>query len=413
MIETLKILEQLESLGDARNAKVELLEANKHNNDLKSIFVYTYDWLRTYGLVGKIPDEKGEGDPDQNFQELLRLLDAFSARELTGHAARDAWKEFLLRCNDLERKWYTRVLNRDLRIKMGAKLVKKVWPDALSPFGCQLALDYEKSKPEFPLVMEPKLDGMRVILVCRGSKAGCFSREGRPLPALQRFADTALHAGTDFVLDGEVFHTDWNTTVSLAKTKHFTAEKEEKIKNMVFYAFDYLSYVEFDSGGSDEPQYERKHALRQVVDRIGRNDKFQILASFLIENEDQIEPTYEKLLSYGFEGGMLKKPNAPYRMKRCDAWMKIKPETDIDARIVGVHHGTGRNEHRMGALEIELEDGTLARIGTGYSDQQRGDLWDRKGEIVGKIAEFRVQKDADSVASARFPRFLRIREDRE
>ena len=45
-------------------------------------------------------------------------------------------------------------------------------------------------------------------------------------------------------------------------------------------------------------------------------------------------------------------------------------------------------------------------------DKQRRELWAKREELVGMVAEFKMQKDEQSIAKARFPRFVRLRADR-
>ena len=115
--DTLITLDQLEAVGTKRTPKLKLLQQNDGDIILYKIFWYTYNWRMTYGITVK--NYKGDGGADSKgitFEEFTNLLDKFEARELTGNAAKNAWKKLFSRCNNQQKKWFTRVINRDLKI---------------------------------------------------------------------------------------------------------------------------------------------------------------------------------------------------------------------------------------------------------------------------------------------------------
>jgi hypothetical protein len=74
--------------------------------------------------------------------------------------------------------------------------------------------------------------------------------------------------------------------------------------------------------------------------------------------------------------------------------------------------GSGRNGTQLGALMISIEgSGAYAKVGTGFTDQQREDIWTNPQDWVGTVIE--IQHDGLHPASGkpRNPRFLRRRDD--
>jgi DNA ligase-1 len=187
-------------------------------------------------------------------------------------------------------------------------------------------------------------------------------------------------------------------------------------------AFDILPLKEFKKGKSVLGQKHRSAQLRsfkKVFDKTGGIDiieqKEVDLDSYVGElefkqfNKDAIEA--------GFEGIMIKVPDAVYECKRSTSWLKQKPFIEVSLTVVGVEEGTGKNEGRMGAIICEgVDDGkTIAvNVGSGFTDDQRTEFWSDKDDLVGQIVEIRadaatISQDSESTWSLRFPRFLRFR----
>lgn len=133
--------------------------------------------------------------------------------------------------------------------------------------------------------------------------------------------------------------------------------------------------------------------------------------------ELQFKEFNKEALEKGFEGIMIKVPDAPYECKRSTSWLKQKPFIEVSLTVVGIEEGTGKNEGRLGALICEgVDDGkTIAvNVGSGFTDDQRAEYWDDRDSMVGQIVEIRadaatISQDSTETWSLRFPRFLRFR----
>jgi hypothetical protein len=69
---------------------------------------------------------------------------------------------------------------------------------------------------------------------------------------------------------------------------------------------------------------------------------------------------------------MLRQPGSAYHVGRSSTLLKVKTFHDAEARVVGHAPGTGKHKGRLGALIVELADGTRFNVGTGLSDAERG-----------------------------------------
>ena len=114
----------------------------------------------------------------------------------------------------------------------------------------------------------------------------------------------------------------------------------------------------------------------------------------------------------GYEGVMIKDPNAPYECKRTHSWLKAKPFIEVTLKVVAVEEGTGRNEGRLGAVIVEGEDDGYnyhLNCGSGFTDSQRDQFWTDRDNLIGSLVEIRAdartQSQDSETYSLRFPRF--------
>jgi len=402
-------------------------EAEADNQELFEGFRMALDPMITFG-VKKVPTHgggEGQGLPWVAFKELARAL---AMRELTGHAARDAIELALSASTKAQwNDWYRRILIKDLRCGVSEKTVNKVLSGRFSKiqgiplFECMLAHDGANHEKKIvgKTLLEPKLDGVRVITVINAANktATMYSRNGKLLENFSHIT-SAIEANItlferSIVLDGEMVSSSFQ---ALMKQVHRKSDVQSEDARLML--FDILPLSEFQAGRSVMGQRRRSNLLRSmqaVFDKIGSIDivpqKEVDLDTYIGElefkqyNLDAIEA--------GYEGIMIKSVDAPYEAKRSHSWLKMKPFIECSLTAVAVEEGTGKNVGKMGAILFEGEDdGKFIRVsvGGGWTDQDRKEIWATKDAIIGQVGEVRadaatLNQDSDNVYSLRFPRF--------
>jgi ATP-dependent DNA ligase len=115
---------------------------------------------------------------------------------------------------------------------------------------------------------------------------------------------------------------------------------------------------------------------------------------------------------------MVKDPDDPYRTKRTDGWLKIKPSVTFDLEIVGVEIGTPGTKfaNTMGNLICRgVDQGKIIEtsVGSGFSEELREEIWNHRDKIVGRIVEIKcdvlTQNRNSHSWSMRFPVFMQFR----
>jgi DNA ligase-1 len=144
------------------------------------------------------------------------------------------------------------------------------------------------------------------------------------------------------------------------------------------------------------------------------------LANELVDlDSDEGQLRYKEInaqaVAGGYEGIMIKDPDAGYECKRSVAWLKLKPFIEVSLVVVGVEEGTGKNVGKLGAFIVEgIDDGKAIKtnVGSGLTDNMRECFWEAADELIGNIVEVRadaVTQNQDGTYSLRFPRFKGFR----
>ncbi len=423
------IIWALESHSSRLN-KESIIEAQA-SQDHKEFFSGLRWCLSPYATFGvkKVPTHSGpdgQGLPWSAFEELLNLL---STRQLTGHDARDAIELALGASKQKQwNDWYRRILIKDLRCGVSEKTVNKVlknFPDieSVPVFECMLAHDganHEK-KITGKKLLEPKLDGVRVITIVDPPSRTVtqYSRNGKVLENFTHITDAIL-ANIDLierpmVLDGEVVSGSFQELMKQVHRKDNVQASDARLM-----LFDILPLSEFRSGKSVLGQRRRSNLLRgmkKIFDKIGNIDIIPQeevdLDSYV--GELQFKQFNKDAIDRGFEGIMIKDPEAKYQCKRTADWLKLKPFIEVSLGVLNVEEGTGKNAGRLGALVCEgHEDGKqiTVNVGSGFNDDDRIDFWNSRDNLIGQVVEIRadaITQNQDGSYSLRFPRFLKFR----
>ena len=426
--EIIKLLEA----DNSRLAKEKILrdEAGCANKEFFHGVRLALDPLITYG-VKKVDIQKGPGGPGLDWTIFQQALDGLQAREITGNAAQLVLDTMMAEATQEQwNDWFRRILIKDLRCGVSEKtvnnVVKKDYPDYIIPvFTCQLA--HDGANHEKKLVgkkqIEVKLDGVRVIAILyKDKRPEVFSRNGKQFHNFEHIVDQLAHVvqtygiGTDMILDGEVMSSSFQ---DLMKQVHRKTNVQSD--DAILHCFDMITLEEFQQGGSVRPQHERSQELDSWIEKHA--PELPHVATLTWEDVDLDTPEGQATLKQinkqaidgGYEGIMIKDPNAGYECKRSHSWLKMKPFIEVSLEITDVEEGTGRNKERLGALVCSgVDDGKQIKVnvGSGFSDDQRIDFYGVRDTLPGQYVEVRadaITQNQDGTYSLRFPRFLRFR----
>jgi len=165
-----------------------------------------------------------------------------------------------------------------------------------------------------------------------------------------------------------------------------------------------VSYVVFDAPNAKGFFEDRlKHAERVLKKAGAPHARF--LEHVTCTGFDHLRQELKRVEGLGGEGLMLRRPKSLYEVGRSSSLLKVKTFHDSEARVIGHAPGTGKHKGRLGALIVQLPDGTKFNVGTGFSDAEREDP-----PKIGAVITFRYQElSKDGVP--RFPSYVGERID--
>ncbi len=407
-----------------------LAQAEAGNSEFFEGCRLALDPMITFGLK-QIPEKKDEDGPGLPWDSFTLALTGFVTRNVTGNTARDMIQAMMKSATKKQwNGWYRRILIKDLRCGVSEKTVNKVvekkWPDYAVPvFTCQLAHDSanHEAKVTGKKLIEVKLDGVRVITIVRtDGRVDQFSRNGKELVNFENIKNQISAVVKkdppkyDLVLDGEVMSSSFQDLMKQVHRKSDVAADDA-----VLHLFDMCPLDKFQEGRWDKDQTTRSAYVKAWVEKH-QADLPNVTC--LSHEEVDLETTAgyrrfreinAKAIAGGYEGIMIKDPNAPYECKRSVAWLKLKPFIEVSLSVVSVEEGTGRNIGKLGALVCEgVDDGKAIRVnvGSGFSDSDRDTFWSGREALIDQIVEVRadaITQNQDGSYSLRFPRFLHFR----
>lgn len=252
--------------------------------------------------------------------------------------------------------------------------------------------EIDKSKVHFPAYVEPKYDGIRAIIFREEDEQTVLTRYGNKInlpvydipPGI--YDSEIIKPGKDFdTLSGEIRSGDY-----------------EGIRLMVF---DYLTWDEWDR--RQAPLQEARRKRLEDIARQYFKEPLHITDVSIAYSEGDVEELYNKAIMAGEEGIVIKPFDAEYRWGLRGDWYKYKKEDFEDVEIIGFTEGTGKFSDSLGALVVRDSQGREFKVGVGFSDQMRKDIWNNKSKYIGKIVEIAFMERTDS--AVRFPRFIRFK----
>lgn len=425
-------------------------------------------------LVG-IANDGGEGSQDrkiEKFADLLKDLDSLSVRFVAripvGKLRLGFSEKTVLDALEVGDEAYNIRPDIGYIAEMSkAGTLKDVTPKIGVPIVPMLAARLnsttEMIKKMNEVSVEPKFDGLRIFIHFRRGKQGkadfikIFTRNMNAIDinTFPELLDVGKHLNADeVILDTEAvgldpkrqMFVDFQKTVS-RRRKHEIAKNSEDIP-LQFQVFDIL--ISDEKKLINEIYLKRREELIKVVKN---GNLLKVDENTITRDAEVIRKLHEKYLMMGLEGVVVKKTNGKYVSGRTGwNWVKMKEEEGsqgrlsdtIDCIVMGYFKGKGkRAQFGLGKILVGIKDGetirTLTKIGTGLTEDMLVQIRRRLDNLESREMpkEYEAQKDlipdvwaipklvievtADSISkstkhslglSLRFPRFIKIREDK-
>lgn len=402
-----------------------------------------YDALVTFG-VKKVPLIEGDDDPSITYElgwpKFSDVCGKLRTRQLTGNMARDVLRAAADSASTSEwNGWYRRILLKDLKCGITEATINKVLESiggaaasyVIPVFSCQLAknADDHPGKMKGRKYLDPKLDGVRIITILdvTNKTVTQYSRDGRQNDRFEaithKLSSLLPHLKRSIVLDGEMISRSFQDLMKQLNRKEDVDTSDARLA-----LFDVLPLDDFLAGECPMPQDERQDVLAGLMPLLQEHcgDRVYVIPKMLVdldtaEGQANFREFNRETVEAGYEGIMVKDTTAPYKCKRTDAWMKIKPFITVDLEVIGVEPGKPESKfaHTLGGLVcrgMDQERLVEVTVGGGYSEELRDEIWNNRDAVIGRIVEIKGDaltraQDGDSW-SLRFPVFMGFRDDK-
>ena len=247
--------------------------------------------------------------------------------------------------------------------------------------------------------VEPKLDGFRVQIHRDGDHVRIYSRNLEDMS--QMFPDVSQAARAHLkkpqvIIEGEAMGVNPETgeflpfQVTTSRRRRHGIEAAAKEIPLHVHAFDLL----YDGDNVIElPFTERRQRLEEIV---AEGENLRVSECITTDDPEEIDAFFAEQVLAGLEGVMAKRLDSVYQAgQRNFNWIKYKASYSsalsdtLDCVLIGYWRGQGkRTPWGIGALLSAVWDAdeqvfkSIARIGTGYSDEE----WVRIREKLDEIA---------------------------
>ncbi len=402
--------------------KVAILKQQSHY--IQGILEYTYNPYKQYHVTSKTCIKNKNIIEPYFGKTIFDLLDDLNNRHMTGHAAIGVVNYFVNKNLEYKDLIYN-IIDKDLKIRTGAKVINKAFPGLIPEFNVALAQNYDgKCDWDDGWYASRKLDGVRCLAVV-DEKGECtlYSRMGKEFTTLNKVKE-AIEATNiiNTVFDGEICLIDEDGNEDFQGVMKQLRRKDHQIENPTFMIFDGIYKPDFDKGKSKIKLSDRLSTLRTwLYDYNSRNpnqNTLRYLDQFQITDGRHFDMWGQMASDGNWEGFMLRK-DVGYEGKRSKNLLKVKTFHDAEYTVIDadfgpmavVRDGKEKQETMLSQVWIKHK-GWWVKVGSGFSQEQR--IIYKMEDIIGKpitVQYFEETKNDKGGISLRFPTVKHIYEN--
>jgi len=212
-----------------------------------------------------------------------------------------------------------------------------------------------KAKLSYPLFIQPKLDGCRMLAIYKDGEVKLVTRRLHDIAGFIKIKEDLLEMFVasglkSFIIDGELYTHGMNLQSISGIVRNESAEESVK-EQLSFYVFDCFDMAQPKMGFKHRIEVLKRFVNSSASDAIVLNDTFQV------ETSEKADLYYKNLTADGYEGVIYKSDDRPYdfdfnKEKRSAWYLKRKKQDDAEYMIVGFGQGKGKD---LGCIVFELQ----------------------------------------------------------
>lgn len=231
-----------------------------------------------------------------------------------------------------------------------------------------------KGKVEFPVFVQPKLNGMRMLF---DGEVG-FSRGNKEI-----IPEVIQHLKFDtsgYILDGELMLPDNQLLQeSMKAIKKYRSDLSPKL---IYHVYDIVD---------DSLSYEeRAKIIWQLWLKFPSNVK--VVPMIKANNEIEVMKWHKIYTTDGYEGTMIRNPEMTYEIgKRSYSLLKLKDFVDAEYRIIDVIDGDG-SDKGLAIFVLETNNGNTFNCRPEGTQENRAELYKSRTKLIGNYLTVRYQE---------------------
>lgn len=217
-----------------------------------------------------------------------------------------------------------------------------------------LATDWKKVKSiTYPCLIQPKLDGVRCLMVVNFMAITFLSRSGKEYGTLNHIGQDVIDASErglelPFILDGEIYSDELTFQEIVAAVKK---QRPESLK-LKFRAYDIIN---------DEDQRQRWASTRRTVEAIN-SECIQLVDTYECTDEAHAKISHDNWVGQGYEGAMLRMYSGKYGQgQRSRDLLKVKEFDETEYRFIRWDKGQ-REEDLIAVCETDTNQEFRAKM---------------------------------------------------
>ena len=274
----------------------------------------------------------------------------------------------------------------------------------------------EKDKVVFPLMIQKKLDGTRILVEVSMTNgiAICnkiWSRSRKPvtsLPQIMKQVENAMNKhgyipDCTMFFDGEAFlhseNADNFEEIISAVRKEDPSEASSHIE---FWCYDVFI--------SNQPELAFEYR-KNAINHLKGQKNIVIVPTEIVNSEEEIDALWKQYTDEGFEGAIVRNPKAPYQHHRTKDLLKYKKFRDAEYKIIGYNEGRGKLKNCLATFLLVDEKGVTFKCKPKMPNDVLKDMWKEKESFIGKMLTVKFFSFTNKNHVPRFPVGIRIREE--
>jgi ATP-dependent DNA ligase len=274
-------------------------------------------------------------------------------------------------------------------------------------FQPMLAQDYDKRKGKikYPILSQPKLDGVRCVI----KSDGMWSRNGKEIISAPHIFENLKHifeSQPDLVLDGELYtsdkNVDFNTIISCVR-------KTKPTQDDLDMSQQYIEYWMYDIVNDKDQGYEERYEDLIDLKREYNLDPllFHVTPTYELPDEKHVLEQLSYYIEQGFEGQILRESNSFYENKRSNGLLKHKIFHDEEFEILAVNEGVGKFANKAATMTFQTSKGVKFDSTINGTMAYLEEIWAKKDQLIGKLATVKYFEETTD-GSLRFPKVINI-----